>query len=76
MVVMIGRITAACPVCGHTDFSCDREYPEALDVMTCGRCATKVTYVFLSRQIAEKALAESKAARESSRQRREPEKRS
>ena len=67
MVLTIGHITAACPLCGHTEFSCAHKHPAAQDVMTCGRCATKVTYVYLTRQIADKALAEAKASREANR---------
>jgi hypothetical protein len=70
MVVTIGRITAACPVCKGTEFLCAAKHPSAFDVMTCANCKLIVTYVFLTEQLAAKAIAESKAAREESERKR------
>ena len=62
MLVKIGRITAICPACGHEDFRCREANPGAMEVMTCDRCGTKVTYGFLTEQIAQKSIAETDEA--------------
>lgn len=61
-MVKIGRVTAVCPACGHDDFRCREEVPGAMDVMTCDRCGTKVTYGFLTEQIISKSIDETDAA--------------
>ena len=70
MLVTIGRITAVCPVCQGTEFLCAEKHPSAFDLMTCASCKLIVTYVFLTEQIAERAIAESKASREESERKR------
>ena len=69
MVVQIGRVTAVCPACGHVDFRCREEAPGAMDVMTCDRCGTKVTYGFLTEQIISRSIDETDAALKAARDR-------
>jgi hypothetical protein len=72
MVVKIGRITAVCPACDHEEFRCSEERPVAMDVMTCDRCGTKVTYGFLTEQIAQKSIDEADAALKAAKEKKHP----
>lgn len=62
MVVKIGRITAVCPLCGHSEFRAPRKRPKSMDVLTCEGCGTKFTYTFLLDQITQRSIAASEAA--------------
>ena len=72
MVVKLGSITATCPACGHEEFRCREETPSAMEIMTCDRCGTKVTYGFLTDQIAQKSIEQTDAALKASRDRKRP----
>jgi len=68
--VKIGRVSAACPGCGGERFLAPRVRPKSMDVLTCGDCGTKVTYILLLQQITQKSMAASDEAIEAARSQR------
>lgn len=74
MQVKIGKVAAVCPVCKRTEFRSPVEQPNQMDVLTCAKCGTKYTYVFLLDQIARQSIAQSDDALSASRNRKPPDK--
>lgn len=74
MQVKIGNVTALCLVCKRTEFRSPVEQPNQMDVLTCAKCGTKYTYVFLLDQIARQSIAQSDDAIAASRNRESPDK--
>jgi hypothetical protein len=72
VVVTIGSMNALCPICGCETFRCPEKHPTTLDVMTCTNCGTRVTYGFLTEQIAQRSIHEMDAALKAAKDRKRP----
>jgi hypothetical protein len=70
--VKIGRITALCPGCGDGRFVAPSKRLRSMDILTCVRCGTKVTYILLREQATRKSIQEAQKAIEASKALRRP----